>query len=91
MALAKKLRRLLKLGFFVGAGAAAALVAACDSSDDKKLDQGTLTDASAEAAAADTGAKDQATADSKVDAAAQEAGAADQAVPDKRGWDIPLE
>lgn len=85
MELRQKLKRWLKLGFFVGAGTAAAVLSACDTAA-KKIDTGPPKDT----AAADAG---------KVDNGAADTGAADKGQPadtgkpqpDKKGWDIPLE
>ncbi len=86
MEIRKKLKRWLKLGFFVGAGTAAAVLSACDSGA-KKIDTGPPKDtATADAGKADSGAADAAADTGK--------GTADKAAPTpdkKSGWDIPLE
>ncbi len=88
MELRKKLKRWMKLGFFVGAGTVAAVVSACDSAV-KKIDTGPLADTAVADAGPDQG-KDLA----KPDAAAADKGkpTPDKGAPDKKaGWDIPLE
>jgi hypothetical protein len=78
-----RVKRLLKLGFFVGAGTLAAVVSAC-SSTTTKIDTG----GSGDTTVPDGGAVDSQPADARIDAAA----AKDAVPPDKSpGWDIPLE
>ena len=95
MALRKKLRRWLKLGLFVGAGTAAAVLSACDSAV-KKIDTGPPDVSAADISSADRG-RDAGQAEARVEAgkpdlAATDQGVADQGVADKQaGWDIPLE
>ena len=86
MDLSHKIKRLLKLGLFVGAGAAAALISACKGDTTPQPDFGP----------SDAGKADQQVADSQP----LDRGQADKAQPpdtgkpaqkDTRGWDIPLE
>lgn len=83
-----RVKRLLKLGFFVGAGTLAAVVTAC-SSTTSKIDTGGSGDtAMPDGGAADSQRVDAQTADARIDGATPK----DTAPPDKKpGWDIPLE
>ena len=91
MDLRAKLKRWMKLGFFVGAGTVAAVVSACDSAV-KKLDTGPPRDT----AVVDAGQPDQGQDKDlqKTDAAVADKASPqpDAGAPDKQpGWDIPLE
>lgn len=89
MELRAKLKRYLKLGFFVGAGTVAAVVSACDSAV-KKIDTGPPADT----AIVDAGKPDQGKDQQQADAGAVDKGTPtpDKGAPDKQpGWDIPLE
>ncbi len=84
----KKIKRLVKLGFFVGLGTATAVIAACGSTVSQHLDtsipDGPKVDKSgvADKGSPEAGSKDMGPPD---------AGSKDKAPADKRGWDIPLE
>lgn len=96
MAVYQRLRRLLKLGLFVGAGSAVALVAACSSAV-KRLDTGAQPP---DGPARDVGVVDASKRDGKApgdgaardasgrDAAKNDAGPRDLGKRDKRSWDI---
>ena len=94
MALWEKVYRGLKLGVFIGAGTAVALVAACSSAA-KRLDTGVKpADAAVDSKPKSDGAADAGVGDGRVDGARD--GAVVDATPrdatrDKRRWDIPLE
>ena len=89
MDLREKIKRALKLGFFVTAGTAAALLSACKGDTTEQADLGPP----------DLGEVDQRAADSQPpdrgqDLLSPDKGAADTGKPpikDTRGWDIPLE
>lgn len=89
MAVFDKLRRLLKLGLFVGAGSAVALVAACSSAV-KRLDTGAQPP---DGSPRDVGVVDARKQDAAGlrDGAHKDAGPRDLGQRDKRRWDIPLE
>jgi hypothetical protein len=97
MELGERLKRLLKLGFFVGAGTVAAVVAACSSNTGTRLDTGPPDGARADAGVADQGAPEAGRPDAGGPDAGVDGGpgrdslAPDRMPPDRRGWDIPLE
>ncbi|HEY3354323.1 MAG TPA: hypothetical protein VGQ83_13810 [Polyangia bacterium] len=83
MRLGAKVWRLAKLGFFVGWGAAATVLAACGASAPRgPIDSGVDARPAADAAPRDGGAGD------AGDAASAPADAGPQ---DATGWDVPLE
>lgn len=80
------MKRLLKLGFFVGLGAGAAVAAACGSTVTRTLDASPADSAAVDSSGPDSGASDAGPDRGSPDAARDAGGK-----KDSRGWDIPLE
>ncbi len=87
MEIGQRLKRLIKLGLFVGLGATTALVAACKSETSPQPDDLGASDAGK----VDQRVVDSGPADQGADMAASDTGKKPDSARDTRGWDIPLE
>lgn len=90
-----RLKRLLKLGFFIGAGTISALASACGDSS-SATDAGVQTDADIgvqkDASVSDTKASDLTAQDAPLGTDLTDANELDTSPSDSEaGWDIPLE
>lgn len=90
MDLSDKIKRLLKLGLFVGAGTAAALISACKGDTTPQPDLGPSDAGKADQTVTDSQPLDRGKADGSLDQAPQP-DTGKPAKMDTRGWDIPLE
>jgi len=88
MRLGKKVKRLFKLGFFLGIGAVSAVVSACTSTPDVPSDTGVADQSTHDQRGPDRGSM----ADLGPDATPPDRSLVDKGKADKKpGWDIPLE